>query len=121
MAVLHALFVTSLVSASILPALHSLSVLEVILPVSLVSCSIDVNVDSITVGLVVLPLTFVDVAIRMPKLAFSICLIISPFAFVFGIVGPNLDSWTVSHVMHEVASINSSVFESQLFDELQSL
>jgi hypothetical protein len=117
---LHTLFVSTLVSAAILPALHTLAVLEIILPVSFVLGAVDVDIDTISVGFVFFPLSFINVTISMPELSSAVGFVLSPFTLVFGVVRPYLDSWSMSHVVQEVSFVDGSILKSELFDELVS-
>ena len=119
--VLHALLVASLVLGAILPGFHALAVLEVVLPVAFVLGTVDVNVDSITIGFVILPLTFIDVSVSVPELSTAIGLVFSPFALVLGVVRPDLNTRSVTHVVQEVAAVDGTVLKGQLLDELKSL
>lgn len=121
MAVLHALAVSSLVVASVLPALDALTILQVVLPVSLVLGTIDVHVDSVAVGLVILPLTVINVAVGVPELAAAISFVHAPLTLVLGVIGPDLDAGTVAHVIEQIAAINGTILEDEFFSELQTL
>merc|ERR1712048_236596 len=116
MSVFLAFFVGTIVARAILPGLHTLTILEVILPVTFVLSAIHVNVDSIAIGFVILPLSIVNVAIGMPEFSFAVSLIFPPFALILGVVGPDLDTRTMSHFILEIALVNSAIFESQLFN-----
>jgi hypothetical protein len=98
-----------------------LAVLKVVLPVSFVLSSIDVHVDSISVGFIVFPLSFVDVTVSMPELAAAVCFIFSPLSLVLGIIWPDLDSRTMSHIIDQISLVDSSILKSQFLDELEAL
>lgn len=76
--------------------------MEIVLPVPFVLGAIDVDVDTIAICLVVFPLALIDVAISMPELSASIGFVKAPLTLVFGAVGPDLNSWTVSLVVKKV-------------------
>ena len=118
---LHAFFVASFVATAVLPAFHTLAILQIVLPVAFVLGAIHVNVNSVSVGLVVLPFAFVDVAVGMPELSATVSLVFPPFTFVLGIVWPDLHSWSVPHLVLKISFINCSVFEGKFLNELQAL
>jgi len=79
------------------------------------------DVDAVAVCFIVFPLALVDVAVCVPELASTVSFVFSPLAFVFGVVGPDLDSGSVSHVVEEVSFVDGTVFKRELFDKLKSL
>ena len=121
MTVLHALAVSSLIVAAVLPALDALAILQVVLPVSLVLGTIDVHVDSVAVGLVILPLTVIDVAVGVPELAAAISFVHAPLTLVLGIIWPDLNTGTMAHVIEQIAAINGTILEDEFFSELETL
>jgi hypothetical protein len=118
---LHALFVSSFITATVLPALHSLAILKIILPVAFVLGSIDVNVDAEAIGFIVFPLTLIDVTVSVPEFSTAVCLVFAPFSFILGVIWPDLDTWAVTHFVVEVALVNSTILESEFFDEGKTL
>jgi hypothetical protein len=118
---LHALFVSTFITAAVLPALHSLAILKVVLPVAFVLGSIDVNVDAEAIGFIIFPLTFIDVTVSVPEFSTPVCLVFAPFALVFGVIWPNLDSWAVTHLVMEVTFVNSTILESELLNKGKTL
>ena len=79
------------------------------------------NINTVPVSFIVFPLAFIDVTISMPELSAAVSLVLAPFTLILSVIGPNLDTWSVSHIILKVAFINSSVFEGKFLDELETL
>ena len=81
-AILHSMFVATLILVTTGPGLDALTMLLVLRPRANITGSVRVLVGSKTVRLAVLPLAIVSVPVSMDQLSLPISLIVGPLSFV---------------------------------------
>lgn len=91
-AVLHSVFVVSIVACTVRPCLFALALLDIVHPLALITAAIDMSINSVTISLIGAEFANVDVTFRVPECSLAFSFIIEPVALVDGAIDPLLNA-----------------------------